>query len=320
MYNPFPMEYSKINFIEGHYNPSSVKWLNNMTFDFWCRALFQRACSVLEFDLPEEWGGSVKDFFYWVLFRSGHMAVFEDAEFGYLFQPCSLSGYNVFYQPTKAIISNPKIPQLDRSELEIGKRAQIIKLTPDYSGIWDIISYYSEAIANVKSAFDMATINAKIAFILGSKTRAGGEALKKIIDNVNKGNVACVYDMRIANDQTDKDTPFQFLELPSDKAVAALAPLVEATENLLREFDAEIGIPTIPYQKKERMVTSEAESKMTDSTSRSLVWYDTLTESIKKVNELFPNRKPIKVEMRFDNGSFDGVENKLKEGDENVEL
>ena len=31
--------------------------------------------------------------------------------------------------------------------LEIGKECEIIKLTPDYMGIWDVITYYAEKLA-----------------------------------------------------------------------------------------------------------------------------------------------------------------------------
>lgn len=317
MYNPFPMEYGKINFIEGHYNPSSVKFLNNYTFNFWLRSLFQRACSTLEFKLPDTWKGPVKDFFYWVLFRTGHLCVFKNPEFGYIFQPCTLSGYNVWYQPTNAIVSNPKIPSIDKSDLIIGKDTEIIKLTPDYMGIWDIICYYAEELANLKSDLDMASINSKSAFLLGAKTRAAGEALRKMVDNVSKGNPAIVYDMKICNDQQDKDTPFQYVELPFDKATAALDPIFTQIQNTLNAFDNEIGIPTVPYQKKERMVVSEAESKTIDSTSRSLVWFNTLKDSIDIVNEHFSDEQAIEVTMRFPPVMPEDEED-IKDGEENV--
>ena len=50
-----PLNYDQINLAAGTYSPSTVKAYSNKTFDFWVRALFQRACSVIEFDLIEEW-------------------------------------------------------------------------------------------------------------------------------------------------------------------------------------------------------------------------------------------------------------------------
>lgn len=128
----YPLNYSQLNFIEGSYNPSMVKSMNNKTFVFWERALFQRACSVLQFELPEEWQGSVKDFFLYCLFRFGYVGVFKTAEFGTVFQPGALNGQNFYYQPTTLQVSNP----LYNNDLTIGSNCELIKLTPDYSGIW----------------------------------------------------------------------------------------------------------------------------------------------------------------------------------------
>ena len=68
-------------------------------------------------------------------------------------------------------------------------------------------------------------------------------------------------------------------------------------QTILNNFDCEIGIPTIPYQKKERLVTSEADSRIIDSTSRSIVWKNTLDECFKLVNKHF--NLDLACELRF---------------------
>ena len=47
-----PFDYAKINLGNGSYCPSMVKAYNNKTFDYWFRALYERAASVFDFDLP----------------------------------------------------------------------------------------------------------------------------------------------------------------------------------------------------------------------------------------------------------------------------
>lgn len=67
---------------------------------------------------------------------------------------------------------------------------------------------------------------------------------------------------------------------------------------ILNQFDNEIGIPTVPYQKKERMVTSEADSKIIDSTARSVVWRDCLVSCCKIIINMYGvNLNPI---LRYD--------------------
>ena len=58
-------------------------------------------------------------------------------------------------------------------------------------------------------------------------------------------------------------------------------------QTLLSAFDAEIGIKSLPYNKKERLVTAEAESREQDSTARLDVWKATLDSSLELVNAMF---------------------------------
>lgn len=300
--NYFPLNYNQINVAAGSYNPSPVKAYNNKTFGFWERSLFQRACSVIQFDLPVEWEGNVKDFFYYCLFKFGYVAVFETPEYGKVFQPCTLNGYNFYYQPTEALISNP----LYNDKLTIGEQCEIIKLTPDYFGIWDVISYYAEKLSTLDNAINMSLINNKYAFILGARNKTAGEALKKIIDKVNKGEPAIIYDMKLLNDPQDKAEPWQFLERKSLKDSYLTTEQLMDFQTILNNFDTEIGIPVLPYQKKERMVVSEAESKIIDATSRSVVWFETLSSSIEKVNNMFDLN--LTVKMRYENTDDGEVE------------
>lgn len=294
-----PLNYSKLNFLDNTYFPNTQKVRNNLTFSYWERSLFQRACSTLEFKLPDQWQGSIKDFFYYCLFRFGYLCVFYSPEYGLTFQPCSLKGYDIYYQPTDAIINNPamKIKDNNRKYI-IGSNCELIKLTPDYLGIWDIIDYYAGKLAVLDGAIDMSLVNNKFAFILTAKTKAMAETLKKAFDKVNRGEPLVIVDSKIVpDDPITKDSPFQYWERKLKENYITTDQLNDF-QTILNNFDAEIGIPTIPYQKKERLVKSEAESRTIDSTSRSVIWYDTLTSSIERVNNMFDT--DISVSLRYE--------------------
>lgn len=299
--NYVPMNYGQINAAAGTYNPSMVKSINNKTFAFWERSLFQRACSVLELELPTEWDGNVKDFFYYCLFKYGFIAISKNEQFGQFFQPCTLSGYDFYYQPTEAVISNP----LYNERLVIGEQCELLKLTPDYMGVWDIISYYAEKLSILDNAINMSLINNKFTFFLGARNKTAGEALKKMIDKSNRGEPAIIYDLKLLNDPTDKDIPFQTWERKDLKSSYLTTDQLMDFQTLLNNFDTEIGIPVLPYQKKERMVTSEAESKIIDATSRSIVWYETLKASADRVKRLYPDIT-LSVSLRYDPDEYEG--------------
>lgn len=283
--NYTPLNYHNINVGAGTYNPSPVKAYNNRTFGYWVRALFQRATSVIDFELPDTWQGNIKDFFLYCLYKYGYVAVFNYDDVGIVFQPCTLSGYNFYYQPTDAIISNPKY----QDTLIIGESCELIKLTPDYVGVWDVIEYYAERFSQLDNAINMSLINCKTPYILGAKNKTASSALKKIIDKVNGGEPAVIFDEKLMNDPNSKDTPFQLLELLRNPKEAYLTTdQLMDFRTILDNFDSEIGIPALPYQKKERLVSDEATMRAYDGSARSLTWFNTLTSSIIEVKKLYP--------------------------------
>lgn len=310
MYIPF--NYQQINTAAGLYNPSPVKAYNNQTFAFWERALFQRALSVLDISLPEDWNGSIKDLFNYILFKIGFVIVFNEDKYGTIFTYGSLRGYDVFYRPTNAIIANPVIGSRD---MVIGEECGILKLTPDFYGIWDVISYYAEKLSTLDNAINMSLINNKYAFLLGAKNRSAGEALKKMLDRINRGEPAIIYDQKLANDPNDKSEPWQFWDRGNLKESYLTTDQLNDFRTLLYNFDAEIGIPTLRSEKKERMITDEAIGLQRDAVSRSEIWIDTFNESAIEVNKMFgldisAKRKTIPeggAEDELSNNAIDGA-------------
>lgn len=305
-----PLNYEQINIDNSTFTPTTTKSRNNLSFSYWQRSLFQRACSIVNFELPENWQGSTRDFFYWCLFRYGYVAIFEHPDFGFTFQPCTLSGYNWYYQPARAIVTNPAINK--SLELEVEKDCAILKLTPDFRGIFDCIDYYAEKLSNLDNAINMSIINGKFAMIFGAKNKAGAQLIKKLLDKINQGEPAVVYDEVISQNLKNKDDPqpWSYWERDVKKTYLTTEQLQDMI-TLLNQFDNEIGIPTVPYQKKERMVTSEADSKIIDSTARSVVWRDCLISCNKVIIELF--ERDLKPSLRYDpdimNNSQEVVDN-----------
>jgi len=283
MYN-MPFNYEQLNIASSTYTPTHLKSRNNKAFKFWQRSLFQRACSIVEFDFPENWEGSTRDFFYYCLFAGGYVIVFNDDTYGFTFQWGNLKGFDWHYQPTTAIITNPALKK--SLELTIHKDCELLKLTPDFCGIFDIIDYYAEKLSGLDNAINSAIVNAKVSQVFGAKNKTGADILKKIIDKINQGEPAVIYDRTIPQDRSDDEShdPWSYWERDVKKNYITTDLLADVA-TLLNNFDNEIGIPTVPYQKKERMVTDEANSKVIDSTSRSVVWKGCLTSSNKLIEK-----------------------------------
>lgn len=308
-----PLNMSQINAVAGSYFPSQVKNYNNKSFGYWERALFQRATSVIKLNVPNEWEGEIKDFLYYCLFKYGYVAVFNSLEYGLSFQPCTLSGFDFYYQPTDAIILNPGY----NAKLKIHDTCELIKLSPDYIGIWDIIEFYACKLSNLDNAIDMSIINNKVPLILGAKNKATAQTLKKIMDKVDSGEPLVIYDDLLEDDNknTNKESsPLQIFDREHLKNSYVTSDQLLDWHTILSDFDNEVGIPTLPYQKKERLVEDEANSKVIESSTRATIWLETLNSSFKLVNEKF--KTSLNAELRF-NYNLGGDNNESIENNAN---
>lgn len=301
-----PFSWDEINLAAGLNRPSVVKNFNNTTFWYWARALYQRAAYTIVFkDLPENWDNSIRDNLYWWLFIRGFVGIFNTKEYGLVFQPGDVVGFDFYYRPRTFKYANPLAPDTG-AEYRIGSAVlpdlpdlevcEILKLSPDYMGIADIICFYATKLANLSLSADISIINTRLARILGARNKAAAEALKKILDKINQGDPAVVYDIKLLDDRTDKAQPFQDFQLPSLKENYITDLQLKDIQTLLNAYDVEIGISTVPYQKKERMVVSEAESTQNESKARVTVWLETLTGCLNSVNGTFGTN--IGVELR----------------------
>lgn len=294
-----PLNYDQINNVEGHLQPSMLKYCNSVTYAYWQRSLFQRAISTIDFKgLPDTWEGAVRDFFYWCIFAYGYVGVFKTPEFGLSFQPGVLYGFDFYYQPVEFIVANPKMQKM-KHRFKIHKEAEIIKLTPDYRGIFDIISYYAMLLSSLDAGINSSIVNSKFVWLMGAKNKPAAEALKKVFDKVASGEPAIVLDQSLLQmDPQSKEDPWSFLERSSVKNSYLTTDMLMDRQTLLSAFDAEIGIKSLPYNKKERLVTAEAESREQDSTARLDVWKATLDNSLELVNKLF--KTSITAELHYD--------------------
>lgn len=278
-----PYGLDQINIAEGTTFPSSVKPYNNYAFTYWCRSLIQRLASVIDANVP--WQGNVKNFLMFCLFRWGYVGVFDLPDYGFSFQPCNISGYNFYYQPTTLTVTNPAFKE--SREFTVGDDAEILQLTPDYMGLLDIIYYYAEKLAGMDTSINTAIINSKIAWIVGASSKSSAQALKKAMDLINHGDPAVIYDRKkLLSSTPTQDEPWKLIDFDV-KGSYILSDLLQDFQTVINAFDAEIGIQTLPYQKKERMVTKEANIKVFDSRARAETWIECLNSSSEIINNTF---------------------------------
>ena len=301
-----PLNYEQLNLGTAVYTPNTV-YFNSRSYAYWCRSLFERIKSVIDIEgLPESVTDihGATDILYYILILRG-FGVFTDKikNYGLVFQPCTLGGYNLYYSPKYALVNNPAFKT--SYELEIGKDCEVLKLTEDYHGIGDIIVRYAEKLSNIDNAIDQAINNSKLAYVGYGKNKAGVEALKLIMDKIQSGEPTVYMKKKeaiplpdIKQGTGDSESPLAFVPVIDVKANYILTDLIADQQSILRNFDTEIGIPSVPYQKKERMVTDEANSQRIDSQARANEWIECLNASAELVNKLYGLN--ISAKLHFD--------------------
>ena len=172
--------YNCINAYNAGFKPSTVHTINNATYRYFFKYLFQKAVSVFKWDIPKNWN---KDYFLYTLYGTGFVCVFDSVKYGVIPQECGLSGIDVFRSPAYAIVTNYKLPNTEY-RLRIGKDCVLFKLQPDYQGIIDIVNYYAEMLALATQAVDMNLINSKLSYVFACKDKNTAESFKKIYDKM----------------------------------------------------------------------------------------------------------------------------------------
>lgn len=284
-----------INLLESFKVPNTY-WKNGTSvYKYWFRSLLHKIDSSIIFEgLPEGWNN---DFFMICLWALGYVAVFNPGvdllksngvewivKNKTVFQPCQLSGFDFYYQPNIATVSNPLMKT--SKQLKIGSECELIKLTPDYIGVFDILDYYASKLAEISKGIDMGLINAKIPCVLSAANAAQSATLKKLYDKVQNGEPLVVFGEDEDNGEImPRKTPFE--EWAQDyKKTYIVHDLLEDMQMILDSFYVEIGLP-VAIEKKERIITSEADFASAQSQARISCWIETLKESLVKVNKMF---------------------------------
>lgn len=280
MINGAPYYYNYINAETSQVTPSTVHVKDSGLCRYFTKYLLQKAMSVFEWDLPETWN---KDYFLYVLYCWGYIAVVNTDKFGVIPQGCGLKGYDVFYAPTHAVIANPLLSGI--LEPRIGTQCELLKLQPDFSGILDLVGHYAEQMALASQSVSVNLLNSKLSYVFTAKTKALAESLKKMYDQIASGEPAVVIDSRLKNAADGEETWKAFEQnVGGNYIVTNLLADLRKIESM---FDTEIGIPNANTDKRERLIQDEVNANNIETYSKCAMWLENLQDACKRVNDMF---------------------------------
>lgn len=285
-----PIFYDYANAATASVNPNQVHAQNVQLTNYFRRYLLQKVISVFKWNLPKNWN---RDYFLYVLYCWGRVAVIQTDKFGVIPQGCDLRGYNVFYQPTNAIITNPLLKGL--REPEIGTECVLLKLQPDYGTVMDLVNYYAELMALCSVGVSVNLLNTKLAYVFGAKNKAAAKSFERLYDEVASGKPLVVMDKALQNDDGTSgwDTFSQNLgqNYIADRILSDMRK-IEAM------FDTDIGLPNANTDKRERLITDEVNANNAETYTRCALWLESLKQGCADVKSMFG--VDVSVDWRVD--------------------
>lgn len=286
-----PVSYDYINAYNHQYRPSTIHVKETGLSWYFKRYLIQKIISVFKFEgIPENWA---TDYFLYTLFVFGYCAVINTNKYGIIPQHCTLSGYNIYYRPNRAIITNPLFKRT--IEARIGKDTELVRMSPDWCGVWDIVEYYADLMALTSETIAVNLINSKFSYVFAAEDKTSAESLKKLYDQIASGEPAAFADKKLFNDD---GSPSWLVFTQNLKQNYIAGDLLEDLAKIDSRFNTEIGIPNVNIAKASGVGAAEVMANNIDTQSKVALWLDTIRESLEKVNDMFGLN--ISVSLRFD--------------------
>lgn len=274
-----PYSYNIENVYNSVVNPSTVHYIDNGTAKFYTRYFLQKAMSVFKWELPELWDA---DYFLYTLYTWGFIAILKTSKFGVIPQQCTLTGYNVFYAPKRITVTNPIMPS--PVERDIDQDCVLLKLTPDYAGILDLIYFYASKMALASSAVNVNLLNSKLAYLFTAKNKSVAESFKKMYDQIASGEPASIIDRNLLDPDGNKTWDF-FSQNLHENYIAS--DILADMRKIEQQFDTDIGIPNANTDKRERLITDEVNANNVETATRCELWLEELKKGCKKVKTMF---------------------------------
>lgn len=265
---------------------------------FFQRHLLQKAMSVFKFNgIPKHWA---KDYFLHLLYCWGFVAIINTDAFGVIPQGCGLTGYDVMYRPTNAVITNPLLRGIKTPR--IGVECALIKLRPDYGGIMDTVKFYADMMALTASTAGVNLANSKLSYVFGANNKAGAESFKKMHDEILKGKPGVVADKSLFNSDGSLSIQMFTQNVGQNYIVDRLLVDLRKWENM---YDTCMGIPNANTDKKERLIVDEVNANNVETDNNCELWLEEIRAGFDCANELFGlnltvdwREKPVKEGMK----------------------
>ena len=258
--------------------------------DFYRTHLRKIVKALFEIECPLDWS---TDYLLNLLCLTGQVLI-ADSAIGIMPFKCGPRGFNYCGEPTSALVTVPTLPQF---EVELHSSGELLFLERNhlkqYFNFVKTIDVYAEKLASADCAIDVNLMNSRVAYVIAAENKAQADTIKEIYDKISEGNPMVVY----KKDTLNKDGLTAFFGNVRNTYIAG--EIEDTKRTIMCEFLTAIGINNANTDKKERLITDEANSNNIEISANTALWKDNLSRCVERVHKLFPDLN-FNIELRFD--------------------
>lgn len=277
--NNLPIYYQQENIITAGASPGILHCKNTELVNLFKRYLYQETVSTIKAEIPANWN---RDYFLYTLFALGYIGIVNTNKYGVICQACGLYGYDIYYAPTNITVSNPLLSGILQPRIHV--QCEVLKLTPDYCGVDDLITYYANKLALCAENVDVNLINSKLAYLFIAGNKSASATFKTLFDDIASGKPAVVVDKSLVNEDGTLGIELFNQHL---KETYIASDVLEDMRKIKADFNTVIGIPNANTDKRERLISDEVNANNTETKARLDLWVESLNECADKANKMF---------------------------------
>ena len=291
--------YEFINGYNAVVSPSTIHVKNTGLARFFKRYLLQEAMSPFKWTLPENFE---ENYFKTVLYVWGYIGIVRTRKYGVIPQHGSIGGFTEQYQPAYMLIHNPLFRV--RDPLIIGQDVALIRLQPDYMGIFDLVDFYGDLMALTAETAGVNILNSKLSYVFAADNKASAESMKKLYDNIASGEPAQFVDKNLFDDEGN----LKMQMFVQDVGRSFIADkLLESLGTIRCQFLTAVGIPNANLDKKERMIVDEVNANNFETRANCVQWLEELKKGCKAASEMFGINISVDWRDELKGGEADGA-------------
>lgn len=177
-----------------------------------------------------------------------------------------------------------------KGRFEVGKDCEIVTLgyadisctMYNYRGIIDL---YAQRLANCDASIDINLLNCRTPFLFECNDGREAEDMRAIYTRIMNGEPAVYWrNTRGKNTLDNKVLPITILPVKENYITDKI---IEAKRSIVSEFQSNVGLNNVEYEKKERLITGEVSANNDLIECSIAIWNESVKECCEKVRATF---------------------------------